>query len=54
MFKMTLSQINVLAHLYGAQDAFLIDMAQTTMKIQVIGLEPLSIDVIDGLGLFQV
>ena len=40
------------------QDAFLIDMAQTTMPkvgwIQVIGLEPLSIDVIDGLGLFQV
>ena len=40
------------------QYAFLIDMAQTTMPkvgwIQVIGLEPFSIDVIDGLGLFQV
>ena len=37
---------------------FLIDMAQTTMPkvgwIQVIGLEPISIDVIDRLGLFQV
>ena len=40
------------------QDAFLIYMAQTTMPkvgwIQVIGLEPLSIDVVDGLRLFQV
>ena len=39
-------------------DVFLIYMAQTTMPkvgwIQVIGLEPLSIDVIDRLGLFQV
>ena len=41
---------------------FLIDMAQMIMPkgldssrwIQVIGLEPLSIDVIDGHGLFQV
>ena len=40
------------------QDAFLIYMAQTTIPevgwIQFIGLEPLSIDVVDGLGLFQV